>query len=91
MLTLNVLEEYLLPILAGDKTFEIREQRDRRFYVGQHICLKHTKFEKGTNIAINTMLIIKIKYITEYAQKSDHVVFSFDIIGDVMTELEVIK
>lgn len=29
MLTLNILEKYLLPIIAGDKTFEIREKRDR--------------------------------------------------------------
>ena len=91
MLTLDILEKYLLAIIAGDKTFEIRKQRDRNFYVGQHICLKHTKIESWQNIAINTMLIIKIKYITDYAQKSDHVVFSFDVIGDVMTEVEEIK
>lgn len=91
MLTLDILEKYLLPILAGDKTFEIREKRDRKFYVGQYICLKHTKIEMNKNMAINTMLIIKIKYITDYAQKSDHVVFAFDVIGDVMTEIEIIR
>ena len=91
MLTLDILEKDLLPIIAGNKTFEIREKRDRKFYVGQYICLKHTKLEMDKNMAINTMLIIKIKYITEYAQKSDHVVFSFDVIGDVMTEMEKIK
>lgn len=91
MLTLDILEKDLLPIIAGDKTFEIREQSDSKFYVGQHICLKHTKIEMDKNMAINTMLIIKIKYITEYAQKSDHVVFSFDVIGDVMTEVEEIR
>lgn len=88
MLTLDILEKYLLPIIAGDKTFEIREKRDRKFYVGQYICLKHTRIESDKNMAINTMLIIKIKYITDYNQKSDHVVFSFDIVGDVMTEVE---
>ena len=91
MLTLDILEKYLLPIIAGDKTFEIREKRDRKFYVGQYICLKHTNIEMNKNMAINTMLIIKIKYITEYAQKSDHVVFAFDVIGDVMTEVEEIR
>ena len=91
MLTLDILEKYLLPIIAGDKTFEIREKRDRKFYVGQYVCLKHTKIEMNKNMAINTMIIIKIKYLTEYAQKSDHVVFSFDVIGDVMTEVEEIK
>ena len=91
MLTLDILEKYLLPIIAGDKTFEIREKRDRKFYVGQYICLKHTNIEMNKNMAINTMLIMKIKYITDYAQKSDHVVFAFDVIGDVMTEMEEIK
>ena len=91
MLTLDILEKYLLPIIAGDKTFEIRANRDRNFHVGQHICLKHTRIESDKNRVTNTMLIIKIKYITDYAQKSDHVVFSFDVVGDVMIELEEIK
>ena len=94
-----------MPIIAGNKTFEIREKRDRKFYVGQYICLKHTKIESDKNMAINTMIIIKIKYITDYAPKPDHkikyitdyapkpdhVVFSFDIVGDVMTEVEVVQ
>ena len=91
MLTLDILAKYLLPIIAGNKTFEIREKRDRKFYVGQYICLKYTNIEMNKNIAINTMLIIKIKYITDYAQKPDYVVFSFDVVGDVMVELEEIK
>ena len=91
MLTLDILEKDLLPIIAGNKTFEIRENRDRNFHVGQYVCLKHTRIESDKNMAINTMLIIKIKYITDYAQKPDHVVFSFDIVGDVMTELEEIR
>lgn len=91
MLTLNILKEYFLPILNGDKTFEIREKRDRNFYVGQHICLRHNKIESDKNRVIKTMLIIRIKYITDYDQKPDHVVFSFDIVGDVMTEVEEIK
>lgn len=91
MLTLDILEKDLLPIIAGNKTFEIREQSDRNFHVGQYVCLKHTKLDMDKNMAINTMLIIRIKYITEYTQKSDHVVFSFDIIGDVMTEVEEIR
>lgn len=91
MLTLDIQEKYLLPIIAEDKTFEIREKRDRDFHVGQYICLKHTSIESDKNLAINTMLIIRIKYITDYAQKPDHVVFSFDIVGDVMHDLEEIR
>lgn len=91
MVTLDIQEKYLLPIIAGNKTFEIREQRDRKFHVGQYICLKHSKFEFDKNHVTHTMIIIKIKYITDYAQKSNHVVFSFDVIGDVMTYLEELK
>lgn len=91
MLTLNILEKYLLPIIAGDKTFEIREKGDRNFYVGQHVCLVHNKIESDKDRVTKTMLIIRIKYITDYDQKPDHVVFSFDIVGDVMTEVEEIR
>lgn len=91
MLTLDILEEYLLPIIAGDKTFEIREQRDRKFYVGQYVCLKHARIESDKNRVTNTMIIIRIKYVTDYDQKPGRVVLSFDMIGDVMTEVEVIK
>lgn len=91
MLTLNIQEKYLLPIIEGSKTFEIREKRDRNFRVGQHICLKHTRIENDKNRAVNTMLIIRIKFITNYDQKPDHVVFSFDKVGDVMTEVEEIR
>lgn len=91
MLTLRIQEKYLLPILAGDKTFEIREQRDRNFHVGQHVCLKHSRIENDKNRVTHTMLIIRIKYITDYEQKPDHMVFSFDIVGDVMHEVEEIK
>lgn len=93
MLTLDILEKYLLPIIEGSKTFEIRYNRDRNFHVGQYVCLKHTRsdFVNHKNVMISTMLIIKIKYITNYAQKPDYVVFSFDKIGDVMTEVEEIK
>lgn len=91
MLTLDIQEKYILPIIAGDKTFEIREKRDRKFHLGQHICLKYSIVESDKNRVINTMVIIKIKYITDYDQKPDHVVFSFDIIGDPMVEAEELK
>ena len=91
MLTLEIQEKYLLPILAGDKTFEIREKRDRNFHVGQHVCLKHTRIESDKNRVTSTMIIIRIKFITNYDQKPDRVVFSFDKVGDVMTELEEIR
>lgn len=93
MLTLDIQEKYLLPIIAGDKTFEIREKRDRNFHVGQHICLKYTASEvvNHKEVMINTMLVIKIKYITDYAQKPGYVVFSFDKVGDVMTEVEEVR
>lgn len=91
MLTLDLQEKYLLPILAGDKTFEIRERRDRNFHVGQYICLKHSDIESDKNLVINTMIIIRIKYITDNNQKPDHVIFSFDIVGDAMTDVEEIK
>lgn len=91
MLTLDIKEKHLLPIIAGDKTFEIREQRNRNFRVGQYVCLKHTRIESDKNHVTNTMQIIRIKYITDYDQKPGRVVFSFNKVGDVMTTVEEIK
>lgn len=91
MLTLNILEKDLLPIIERAKSFEIRENKDMNFHVGQYICLKHSNIQSDKNLVINTMIIIRINYITDYNQKPDHVVFSFDIVGDVMTDVEEIK
>ncbi|PSU48277.1 RNA-binding protein [Photobacterium frigidiphilum] len=65
--SLKIRTEYLNAILDGDKTFEIREN-DRDFKVGDRIHLSDG----------NRYLVIRIKYITDFAQQDGYIVFSFD-------------
>ncbi|MGF1726377.1 DUF3850 domain-containing protein [Photobacterium nomapromontoriensis] len=67
---LKIKTEYLKAIIDGDKTFEIRKN-DRDFKVGDRICLSD-----GTQY-----IIVRIKYITDFAQQDGYIVFSFDWIG----------
>ncbi|WP_273857055.1 DUF3850 domain-containing protein [Photobacterium sp. GSS17] len=67
---LKIKTEYLKAILDGDKTFEIRKN-DRDFKVGDRVRLNDGK----------RYLVIRIKYITDFAQQDGYVVFSFDWIS----------
>ncbi|KLV06899.1 DUF3850 domain-containing protein [Photobacterium ganghwense] len=67
---LKIKTEYLTAILDGDKTFEIRKN-DRDFKVGDRVRLNDGK----------RYLVIRIKYITDFAQQGGYVVFSFDWIS----------
>ncbi|MBV1843600.1 DUF3850 domain-containing protein [Photobacterium ganghwense] len=67
---LKIKTEYLTAILDGDKTFEIRKN-DRDFKVGDRVRLNDGKH----------YLVIRIKYITDFAQQDGYVVFSFDWIS----------
>ncbi|WP_415721597.1 DUF3850 domain-containing protein [Photobacterium ganghwense] len=67
---LKIKTEYLTAILDGDKTFEIRKN-DRDFKVGDRVRLNDGK----------RYLVIRIKYITDFAQQDGYVVFSFDWIS----------
>ncbi|OLQ71221.1 RNA-binding protein [Photobacterium proteolyticum] len=64
---LKIKPDYLKAILDGDKTFEIRKN-DRDFQVGDRVHLYDGE----------RYLIIRIKYITDFAQQEGYVVFSFD-------------
>ncbi|WP_158117244.1 DUF3850 domain-containing protein [Vibrio cincinnatiensis] len=74
---LKIKPEYLEAIIRGDKTFEIRKN-DRDFKIGDQVMLIETD---GTRY-----LIIRIKYITDYAQQDGYVVFSFDWIEGGLIE-----
>ncbi|WP_087024452.1 DUF3850 domain-containing protein [Thaumasiovibrio subtropicus] len=64
---LKIQPKYLEAIIRGDKTFEIR-LNDRNFKVGDRVML----------IDGERYIEIRIKFLTDYQQKPDNVVFSFD-------------
>lgn len=66
---LKIKSEYLEAIISGVKTFEIRKN-DRDFKVGDRVTLIDTESKR--------YLVIRIKYISDYAQQGGYIVFSFD-------------
>lgn len=68
---LKILPEYFNPVVAGEKTFEIR-RNDRHFKVGDKVQL--CEYENGEYTGRE--VVKEITYITGYAQREDFVVFS---------------
>lgn len=71
---LKINSEYFLPVKEDLKSFEIRKN-DRDFHVGDLVILNEFSPEK--NIYSGEKITVKIKYITNYNQKKDFVVFGF--------------
>lgn len=69
---LKILSEYYHAVKNGSKTFEIRKN-DRKFKVGDIVVLK--EFD-GKSYVKSDPIIKTIKYITNYNQADDFVVFS---------------
>lgn len=59
--------QYLDAIIDGKKTFEIRKN-DRGYRVGDRV-----RMSDGSRY-----VVVRIKYLTDFAQQDGYVVFSFD-------------
>lgn len=73
---LKIQREYFKAVMSGDKTFEIRKN-DRDFPVGDIVLLEEFIEASGYT---NRQAAVIIKYITDYEQKDDYIVFSFNLI-----------
>lgn len=73
---LKILPEYFGPVVSGRKTFEIREN-DRDFKELDRVILKEWDGEY-TGREVQAV----IKFITDYAQKDNYVVFSIKLKGE---------
>ena len=63
----KIKSEYLNSIIDGKKTFEIRKN-DRGYRLGDRV-----RMSDG-----DRYLIVRIKYISDYEQKENYIVFAFD-------------
>lgn len=72
---LKILPAYYEAVLSGDKTFEIRFNDDRGFQKGDSVLLLEISPPDG--LYTGRELLIKITYVTNYAQKDGYVVFAF--------------
>lgn len=70
---LKILPEYFEAIMSGKKTFEIREN-DRSFKIGDFVLLLECS---SSNEYTGRNVFVEIVYLTDFAQKNNYVVFSF--------------
>ena len=73
---LKIHTSFFHPVLAGDKTFEIRRNDDRGFQKGD-VCMLWEVNDLG--LKSNRWVKVLITYVLNYAQKEDYVVFSFKV------------
>lgn len=73
---LKIEKAFFEAVLSGDKTFEIRNNRDRGFQRGDTITL-HELSSIGTSLKTGRHASAVITYVINYEQKPDFVVFSF--------------
>lgn len=66
---LKIKPEYFAAVVTGEKTFEIRNNADRNFQVGDTLILKSWDGEFNGNFVERT-----ISYITDFEQKPGYVV-----------------
>ena len=79
--TLKIKSMYLSRIIDGQKTFEIRDNSDRDFQVGDTFTLVEQIEPIEGSIHQNgepqRCLDSEITYVTDYEQKENYVVFGF--------------
>lgn len=73
---LKIESAFFEAVLSGDKTFEVRNNRDRGFQKGDTITLYElSKISPALNTGRKINAVIT--YVLNYEQKPDWVVFSF--------------
>jgi len=83
---LKIEPSYFQAVLEGSKTFEIRKN-DRGFQKGDHVVLM--EFDKNKIGGYTKREIqVQIKYVTNFNQKDDYVVFGFEIVPDIFGDLK---
>lgn len=79
---LKIAPRHFEAVLSGDKTFEIRDNKDREFNRGDKVKLR--EFDKAklpvTSLCYSGREVdAVITYVTNYEQKDGFVVFSFSV------------
>ena len=73
---LKIEKQYFRQVGMDNKKFEIRENRDRDFKIGQFVLLEEV--DENENLT-GEAILVKITYVTDYEQKEGYIVFSFQV------------
>lgn len=77
---LKTLPCYFMAVQGGEKTFEIRDNRDRGFQKGDVVILQ--EFDPQTQTLTGRQLRRVITYVTNYEQQPGFVVFAMSNGGE---------
>jgi ASC-1-like (ASCH) protein len=75
--TLKIRKAFFEAVLSGDKTFEIRDNRDRGFQRGDTFVLVEMSDTAPSSVKSGRTFEGVITYVLNYEQKEGFVVFSF--------------
>ena len=76
---LKIRSPFFQAVLSGDKTFEIRDNRDRGFQRGDSITLFEMSEAAPSAVKTGRSVSGVITYVLNYEQKEGYVVFSFKL------------
>lgn len=74
---LKIRKAFFEAVLSGDKTFEIRDNRDRGFQKGDTFTLVEMSETAPSSVKSGRTFDGVITYVLNYEQKEGFVVFSF--------------
>lgn len=84
---LKIDQEYFKAVKDGRKKFEIRKD-DRDYHVGDLLVLR--EYNPNCRSYTDESIKVEITYLTDYAQRNDHVVLGIEVIqeGEALTEIK---
>lgn len=84
---LKIDQEYFKAVKDGRKKFEIRKN-DRDYHVGDLLVLR--EYNPNCRSYTDESIKVEITYLTDYAQRNDHVVLGIKVIqeGEELTEIK---
>lgn len=84
---LKIDQEYFKAVKDGRKKFEIRKN-DRDYHVGDLLVLR--EYNPNCRSYTDESIKVEITYLTDYAQRNDHVVLGIEVIqeGEELTEIK---
>ena len=79
---IKILPAFFEAVIRGEKNFEIRNNKDKGYQKGDTITLIEQRAESPIPTGRGQM--IEVKYVSNYSQPENQVVFGFSLIGDVI-------
>ncbi|MBV1959838.1 MAG: DUF3850 domain-containing protein [Pseudomonadales bacterium] len=78
---LKIIPVFFESVICGEKTFEVRDNKDRGFQKGDTVLLR--EFDPSDSGSYSgRQQLVSISYVSSYNQPINQVVFGFSLLGD---------